>query len=57
MSLLLVVWGGDSLLESGIITMYQGCGVWVFPALWGMLFELAVSPYNQTDKVAEDVRK
>jgi hypothetical protein len=37
--------------------MYQGWGIWVLLALWGMLFELAVFPYNQTDKVVEDVRK
>jgi hypothetical protein len=58
MSPLLMVWGGFWLvitvcLRVAIIIGYQGCGVWVFAALWEILFQLAVSPFNWVYKVME----
>jgi hypothetical protein len=60
LSLLLMVWGGLRLvvtisLRVAIIVRYRGCGVWVLTAFWGMLFQLAVFPFNWIDGVMEDV--
>ncbi len=60
LSLLLMVWGGLRLvvmifLRVAIIVMYRGCGVWVLRAFWGMLFQLAISPFNWIDSVMEDI--
>jgi hypothetical protein len=62
LSLLLMVWGGLRLvvtifLRVAIIKRYRGCGVWVLTAFWGMLFQLAVSPFNWIDGVMEDVAR
>jgi hypothetical protein len=38
-----------------ITTKYRGCGVWVFAAFWGTLFQPAVSPFNWIRRVIEDV--
>jgi hypothetical protein len=51
LSLLLLVWGGlrliiTVLLRVVIIVRYKGCGIWVLTALWGTLFQLAISPFN-----------
>jgi hypothetical protein len=60
LSLLLKVWGGLQFvvtvcLRVAIIVRYKGCGVLVLTAFWGMLFQLAVSPFNWIDGVMEDV--
>jgi hypothetical protein len=60
LSLLLMVWGRLRLvvtifLRVAIIVRYRGCGVWVLTAFWGMLFQLAVSPFNWIDGMMEDV--
>jgi hypothetical protein len=62
LSLLLMVWGSLLLvvtifLRVAIIVRYRECGVWVLTVFWGTLFQLAVSPFNWTDKVMEDVGK
>jgi hypothetical protein len=58
MLLLLLVWGTLRLvvtifLRVAIIIRYRGCGVWVLTAFWGMLFQLAMSPFNWIDGVME----
>jgi hypothetical protein len=60
LSLLLMVWGGLRLvitvfLRVAIIVRYRGCRVWVLTAFWGMLFQLAASPFNWIDGVMEDI--
>ncbi len=62
LSLLLLVWGELRLvvtifLRVAIIVRYRGCGVWVLTAFWGMLFQLAISPFNRIDGVMEDVAR
>jgi hypothetical protein len=62
LSLLLMVWGGLRLvvtvfLRVAIIVRHRGCGLWVLTAFWGMLFQLAVSPFNWIDGVMEDVAR
>jgi hypothetical protein len=57
---LLLVWGGLRLfvtvfLRVAIIIRYRGCGVWVWIAFWGTLFQLAVSPFNWIDTVMQNV--
>ncbi len=42
-------------LRVAIIVRYRGCGVLVLMAFWGMLFQLAVSPFNWIDGMMEDV--
>ncbi len=42
-------------LRVAIIVRYSGCGVWVLTALWGTLFQLAVSPFTWIDGMMEDV--
>jgi hypothetical protein len=59
LSLLLLVWGGLRLLimvflRVMIIVRYKGCGIW---ALWGTLFQLAISPFNWVDSAMENVRE
>jgi hypothetical protein len=50
--------GSDNIPEGiAIILRYRGCGVWILAAFWGMLFQLAVSPFNWIDKVMEEVGK
>jgi hypothetical protein len=60
LSLLLLIWGGFRLiitvfLRVIIIVRYKGCGIWVLTAFWGILFQLAVSPFNWIDTAMEDV--
>jgi hypothetical protein len=60
MSLLLMVWGGFRLvvkvsLRFAIITRFCACGVWVFAAFWGPIFQLAVSLFIWIKKVTEDI--
>jgi hypothetical protein len=59
-SLILMVWGGLLLiitvfLRIFIIAGYQACWIWALAALWGRLFQLAMSPFNCIDKMMEDV--
>jgi hypothetical protein len=60
LSLLLLVWGGlrliiTVLLRVVIIVRYKGCGIWVLTALWGTLFQLAISPFNWVDSTMENI--
>jgi hypothetical protein len=59
LSPLLLVWGRFQLvvlvcLRVAIITRNLGCGIWVFAAFWGTLFQLAVSPFNCIERLMED---
>jgi hypothetical protein len=54
LSLMLLVWGGlrlmvTVLLRVIIIVRCKGCGIWVLTALWGTLFQLAISPFSWVD--------
>jgi hypothetical protein len=60
LSLMLLVWGGlqlmvTVLLRVIIIVRCKGCGIWVLTALWGTLFQLAISPYSRVDAAMESV--
>jgi hypothetical protein len=62
LSILLMVWGGLRLVVTifprvAIIVRYRECGVWVLTAFWGMLFQLAISPFNWIDGVMDDVSR
>ncbi len=37
------------------VIKYQGCGVWIFAAFWGTLFQQATSPLNLIIRVMEDL--
>ncbi len=54
MSLLLLVWGAlrltvTILIRVIVIVRYKGCGLWVLTAMWGTLFQLAISPFSWMD--------
>ncbi len=54
MSLLLLVWGAFRLIVTILIRVivivkYKGCGLWVLTAMWGTLFQLAISPFSWMD--------
>jgi hypothetical protein len=56
--LLLLVWGGfrlivTVLLRVIIIVRCKGCRIWVLTALWGTLFQLAISPFSWVDAAME----
>jgi hypothetical protein len=58
LSLLLLVWGGLQLiitviLRVIIIVRCKGCGIWVLTAFWGILFQLAISPFSWVDVAME----
>ncbi len=60
LSLMLLVWGGlrlmvTVLLRVIIIVRCKGCGIWVLTALWGTLFQLAISPFSWVDVAMEGV--
>ncbi len=38
-----------------VIIRYKGCGIWVMTALWGTLFQLAISPFSWVDAAMEGV--
>ncbi len=38
-----------------VIVRYKGCGLWVMTALWGTLFQLAISPFSWVDAAMERV--
>jgi hypothetical protein len=51
LSLMLLVWGAFRLMitvlvRAIVIVRCRGCGLWVLTALWGTLFQLAVSPFS-----------
>jgi hypothetical protein len=53
-SLMLLVWGAFRLMVTVLIRVvvivrYRGCGLWVLTAVWGTLFQLAVSPFSWVD--------
>jgi hypothetical protein len=43
------------LLRVIIIVRCKGCGIWVLTALWGTLFQLAISPFSWVDAAMESV--
>jgi hypothetical protein len=60
LSLMLLVWGAfrlmiTILIQIIVIVRYRGCGLWVLTALWGTLFQLAVSPFSWVDAAMEGV--
>jgi hypothetical protein len=60
LSLLLLVWGGlrlfvTVLIRVIVIVRCKGCGLWVLTALWGNLFQLAISPFSWMDAAMEGV--
>jgi hypothetical protein len=60
LSLMLLVWGGLRLMVTVlvrvvVIVRYKGCGIWVLTALWGTLFQLAISPFSWMDAAMEGV--
>jgi hypothetical protein len=38
-----------------VIVRCKGCGLWVLTALWGTLFQLAISPFSWMDAAKEGV--
>jgi hypothetical protein len=59
-SLLLLVWGAFRLMVTVLIRVIiivrcKGCGIWVMTALWGTLFQLAISPFTWMDAAMEGV--
>jgi hypothetical protein len=58
LSLFLLVWGGLRLVITvlaRVIVRCKGCGLWVLTALWGTLFQLAISPFSWMDAAMEGV--
>jgi hypothetical protein len=60
LSLLLLVWGGLRLVVTVLVRVIvivrcKGCGLWVLTALWGTLFQLAISPFRWMDAAMEGV--
>jgi hypothetical protein len=60
LSLMLLVWGAFRLMVTVLIRVvvivrYKRCGIWVLTALWGTLFQLAISPFSWMDAVMEGV--
>ncbi len=60
LSLMLLVWGGlrlviTILVRIIVIVRCKGCGLWVLTALWGTLFQLAISPFSWMDAAMEGV--
>jgi hypothetical protein len=60
LSLLLLVWGAlrlivTILIRVIVIVRYKGCGLWVMTAMWGTLFQLAISPFSWVDAAMEGV--
>ncbi len=60
LSLMLLVWGGlrlvvTILVRIIVIVRCKGCGLWVLTALWGTLFQLAISPFSWVDAAMEGV--
>jgi hypothetical protein len=60
LSLMLLVWGGLRLVATVLVRIIvivkcKGCGLWVLTALWGTLFQLAISPFSWMDAAMEGV--
>ncbi len=60
LSLMLLVWGGlrlvvKILVRIIVIVRCKGCGLWVLTALWGTLFQLAISPFSWVEAAMEGV--
>ncbi len=60
LSLMLLVWGGlrlviTILVRIIVIVRCKGCGLWVLTALWGTLFQLAISPFSWMDAAMKGV--
>ncbi len=60
LSLMLLVWGAfrlmiTILIRVIVIVRYRGCGLWVLTAVWGTLFQLAVSPFTWMDAAMGEV--
>jgi hypothetical protein len=60
LSLMLLVWGAFRLMVTVLIRVIvivrcKGCGIWVMTALWGTLFQLAISPLSWIDAAMERV--
>jgi hypothetical protein len=60
LSLFLLVWGGLRLVITVlarviVIVRCKGCGLWVLTALWGTLFQLAISLFSWMDAAMEGV--
>ncbi len=43
------------LIQVIVIVRYRGCGLWVLTAVWGTLFQLAVSPFSWVDTAVGEV--
>ncbi len=57
---MLLVWGAFRLMVTVLIWVIvivrcKGCGIWVLKALWGTLFQLAISPFSWMDTAMEGV--
>jgi hypothetical protein len=60
LSLMLLVWGGLRLMVTVLVRVIvivrcKGCGIWVLTALWGTLFQPAISPFSWMDAAMEGV--
>jgi hypothetical protein len=60
LSLMLLVWGAFRLMVTVLIRVIvivrcKGCRIWVLMALWGTLFQLAISPFSWMDAAMEGV--
>jgi hypothetical protein len=60
LSLMLLVWGGFRLVVTVLVRVIvivrcKGCGLRVLTALWGTLFQLAISPFSWMDAAMEGV--
>jgi hypothetical protein len=60
LSLMLLVWVAFRLMVTVLIRVIvivrcKGCGIWVLIALWGTLFQLAISPFSWMDAAMEGV--
>jgi hypothetical protein len=60
LSLMLMVWGTFRLMVTVLIRVIvivrcKRCGIWVMTALWGTLFQLAISPFSWMDAAMEGV--
>ncbi len=60
LSLMLLVWGALRLMVTVLVRVIvivscKGCGIWVLTALWGTLFQLAISPFSCMDAAMEGV--
>jgi hypothetical protein len=62
LSLVLLVWGAFRLMVTILIRIIvivrcKGCGIWVMTALWGTLFQLAISPFSWMDAASGGSRR